>query len=227
MKPEFWIGRWERGETGWHQGEVEPGLVQYFPKGKPLTVLVPLCGKSLDLLWLSKQGHKVIGVELSELGVRSFFEENRIPFELSRLGPFQCFKSSAPKLHLTILQGDFFELTAQLVSEHIGSSAGAPIGAIYDRAALIALPPELRKRYSVHLLELVRSLRSPEMTHLQIVLERTPTDPNGPPFSVPEAEIRSLYSHFHDIELLSRETLETNSEGARVDECIYRLKPRA
>jgi hypothetical protein len=65
------------------------------------------------------------------------------------------------------------------------------------------------------------------MTHLQIVLERTPTDPKGPPFSVPEAEIRALYSHFHDVELLSRETLEPSPEGARVDECIYRLKPRA
>lgn len=223
MKPEFWIGRWERGETGWHQSEVEPGLITHFPKGKPLTVLVPLCGKSLDLLWLAQQGHTVIGAELSEMGVRSFFEENQIPFEVSRLGPFQCFKSTAPNLKISILQGDFFDLTPQILSQLLKE----PLNALYDRAALIALPPELRKRYSEHLLELVRALRTPEMTHLQIVLERTPTDEKGPPFSVPEAEIQALYSRFYQIELLSREALEPNPEGSRVDECIYRLKPLA
>ncbi len=217
MDKQFWLGRWERGETGWHQTEVEPGLVAHFPKLSPIRVLVPLCGKSLDLLWLASQGHEVIGVELSELGVRAFFSENRlVPTESQRNG-FKVFQAEAKPGRITIYQGDFFSLTPELLG---------PIGAVYDRAALIALPPEMRQSYTKHLQSLIAQCGGPGFRQLQIVLERTPADLNGPPFSVGEPEISKLYPEFK-CRLLSRETLsmetQPGEDGVRTDECIYEI----
>jgi len=213
MKPDFWIGRWERGETGWHQTEVEPGLVTHFPKIAPTRVLVPLCGKSLDLKWLADQGHEVIGVELSEFAVRAFFADHGLTTTETQDGPYRAFCSG----RITLLQGDFFDLDARLLGR---------IGAIYDRAALIALPPELRARYATHLQSLIRQCGEKDFVQLQIVLERTPTDPVGPPFSIPGPEIESLYATQMTIQPVSRELLETREDGTQVQECIYLLRPK-
>ena len=214
MKPEFWKDRWARGETGWHQDEVEPGLVAHLGGLAPTRVLVPLCGKSLDLAWLSSQGHEVIGIELSEIAVRSFFAEHAMPVTESRRGAFTAFSSGT----VTILLGDFFDLRPE--------DLGGTIGALYDRAALIALPEEMRARYARKITELVSVVARPGFVHLQLALERTPHDENGPPHSVREVEVRRLYSGSCDIEFLGRE-LVGESNGVRVDECTYRLTPRA
>jgi thiopurine S-methyltransferase len=211
MNPDFWIGRWERGEIGWHQSEVEPGLVAHLGKLAPTRVLVPLCGKSLDLAWLASQGHEVVGVELSEKGIRAFFEEQKIPFTESTRGQFKAFV--APRL--TLLQGDIFDLTPD--------SLGGPLGAIYDRAALIALPSEVRARYAAHLIKLVKGCWTRDFVQLQIVLERKPHDAGGPPHSVLESEVRSLYGNAYSIELLSRDLVDESPER-RVEECIYEFR---
>ena len=149
MKPEFWKDRWARGETGWHQDEVEPGLVAHLGGLAPTRVLVPLCGKSLDLAWLSSQGHEVIGIELSEIAVRAFFAEHALPVSESRRGAFTAFSSGT----VTILLGDFFDLRPE--------DLGGTIGALYDRAALIALPAEMRARYARKITELVSCVARP------------------------------------------------------------------
>jgi len=210
MEPDFWLGRWARGETGWHQSEVEPGLIAHFSDLPPTRILVPLCGKSLDLVWLASKGHEVLGVELSELAVRSFFADNALQVQESILGRFKVFQSGQIKL----FQGDFFDLQAELL---------APIGAVYDRAALIALPPELRQKYAARLQALLQARATKSFTQLQIVLERTPHDEKGPPFSVRSSEIEALYGQMMVIEALSRETLEEKPEG-KVEECIYRFR---
>ena len=212
MDKQFWLGRWERGETGWHQTEVEPGLVAHFPKLAPTRVLVPLCGKSLDLLWLASQGHEVIGVELSELGVRAFFSENHLVHQEHRQDGFKVFQAEPKPGRITIYQGDFFSMNPVLLG---------PIGTVYDRAALIALPPEMRQNYTKHLKSLIAHCAGPDFRQLQIVLERTPADPDGPPFSVGPQEISALYPEFK-CRLLSRELL-SNEDGVRRDECIYEL----
>lgn len=209
MEKDFWLGRWERGETGWHQSEVEPGLVTHFPKTGPRRVLVPLCGKSLDLTWLASQGHEVVGVELSEMACRAYFNENNLAPTEAQEGPFHVFRAGG----ITLLQGDFFALSPEILG---------PIDAIYDRAALIALPPELRKNYSILIQKLVRTCARPNFVHLQIVLERSPQDDKGPPFSIPEQELERLYGGFYRRETLSRETLEGDT-ASKVEECIYSL----
>lgn len=215
MDKNYWLGRWARGETGWHQAEVEPALVSGFSKLGPTRVLVPLCGKSLDLGWLASRGHEVVGVELSELSCQMFFEESGIAVEKRVLGPFTLFDGGA----IRILNGDFFELRP----EDLGR-----IGALYDRAALIALPPPLRSRYASKIAELVRSCSRPgDFTMLQVVLERTPHDTAGPPFSVPASELRALYGADFEITPLSRETVAMpEQESGVTEECVYGLTLR-
>lgn len=211
MEKDFWLGRWTRGETGWHQDEVESSLITHFSGLLPTRVFVPLCGKSLDLKWLASKGHEVIGVELSEKGCRAFFEENQLEYKESRGGGFLVFVAGA----ITIYCGDFFDLSPS----HLGK-----IGAIYDRAALIALPPELRPRYARHLVELVRETALPGLRFLQVVLRRTPHDEKGPPFSILDTEIRQLYGHAFKIEQLSCEAVDMNNGSTSVtEEYVYRF----
>lgn len=212
MEKDFWLKRWENGETGWHQTEVEPNLTQNFSDLKPTRVLVPLCGKSLDLTWLAAKGHEVVGVELSRLAVETFFKEHSVDFTVARVGAFEVFRGGK----YTIFSGDLFELGA----EELGT-----IGAVYDRAALIALPPELRARYAAHMLTLLSSSAArPGFRFLQIVLEREPHLEKGPPFGVSSTELKSLYGKRFAIEPVSRELVFTEEDsGAKVFECVYRL----
>lgn len=210
---DYWIGRWERGETGWHQAEAEPALRERFKDQPPSRVFVPLCGKSLDLKWLEERGHDVIGVELSELACRAFFQENGLEFRESSRGGFRVFSGG----RITLFCGDFFALTPELLG---------PIGAVYDRAALIALPPELRASYASHLTGLIGdAAKAPSFRFLQILLERTPHDSNGPPFSVTGEELRALYGGKFRIELLSRGRAEPSKPGPfEMHQCVYLLE---
>jgi thiopurine S-methyltransferase len=210
---QYWAGRWKRGETGWHQTEVEPGLTSNFSKFSPTRVFVPLCGKSLDLVWLASQGHEVIGVEFTEQGILEFFEENQIQYQLSTRGKFKVFQGG----RFTILNGDFFDLEAS----DLGS-----IGAVYDRAALIALPLETRRRYASKMIQLLKQCAHRDsFSFLQIVLERTPSDDKGPPYSVSNSEIRDLYGKAFQIQPISREALPMESgSSSQTEECVYLFK---
>lgn len=213
--PQYWQNRWKNEETGWHQTEVEPALIEYFSNLAPGRVLVPLCGKSLDLAWLASKGHEVIGVELSALACEAFFEEQGLAFEKPGIGAFQIYRSKK----IAIFQGDFFELTADLVAGVFG-----PISAVYDRAALIALPRETREKYAKHLQAIVQPRE-----FLQIAIEWPQGVDSGPPFSVSQAEIELLYGTRYRIERLSlEEGIPLGSHGsARVAESVYRLQPKS
>ncbi len=136
-------------------------------------MFVPLCGKSLDLLWLAGQGHPVLGVEISPVGVESFFQENGLKPQVTDAPPFRRYQVD----ELTVLCGDFFALTP-------GHLQG--VTAVFDRASLIALPPELRPRYAEHLQGLLR----PETRILLVTLDYDQAEMAGPPFSVGEDEVR-------------------------------------
>lgn len=204
MESEYWIGRWQRGETGWHQSEVEPALIKRFAALAPTLILVPLCGKSLDVAWLASQGHQVVGVELSTLAIEAFFSEHKLHFEKSKIADFTVYRSQ----RITIFNGDIFKFTPELLE-------GQKLGAIYDRAALIALPPELRQQYVEHLKQLIARARTPTgFEFLQIVLERSAHDNNGPPFSVTVDEVKKLYGNIFEVELLSREEVSSSIKTA-------------
>src|SRR5574340_1608572 len=141
MKKDFWLERWERKEIGFHQDEINPYLRQYWQElhlARGSEVFVPLCGKSRDMLWLREQGHAVLGVELSPLAAQAFFEENGLSPQRTRGERFDSYEADG----IRILCGDFFDLDRDDL---------AGVKAVYDRASLIALPPEMRERYARHL----------------------------------------------------------------------------
>lgn len=196
MDKAYWLDRWERQDIGFHQAEINPYLRQYWP-GLCLdagsTVLVPLCGKSSDLLWLRQQ-HAVLGVELSAAAVQAFFAENRLHAHCSTQHPFIRWQTGG----IDILCGDFFDLRKEDM---------ANISAVYDRAALIALPPHMRKDYVRHLMRIL----SPDTPILLITLEYPAHEMIGPPFPVTGEEIKVLFPPGTTIELLHhQEVLEHN-----------------
>jgi len=178
MQPEFWKARWSEGKIGFHEGAPNAFLARHASRiADRRRVLIPLCGKSEDLAYLAAHDHEVIGIELVEDAVRAFFAEHGATPSITRRGPLVIYTSGA----ITVFAGDLFDVNE--------ADVGA-IDAIYDRAALIALPPELRPRYVDHLRTLV-----PSRTQALLVTLEYPQDKlDGPPFSVPETEVRALYA---------------------------------
>jgi thiopurine S-methyltransferase len=127
MQADFWLKKWASGQIGFHLPDVNPYLQRYWPALQipaQARVLVPLCGKSLDLRWLAHQGHRVLGVELSETAIRDFFVEQQLEPEVSERGAFNVYRAAS----IEVWCGDFFALTAEDVADCV---------ALYDRAALI------------------------------------------------------------------------------------------
>ena len=193
MKKEFWLERWERAEIGFHQNEVNPYLLQYWPElhaAQGGEVFVPLCGKSLDMVWLREQGHTVLGVELSAIAVRDFFsEQGKSPTHVKREKFEQCEADG-----IRILCGDLFDLSkADMANVH----------AVYDRASLVALPPEMRARYARHLVDILPAGAQVLLVTFDYPQEQMP----GPPFAVSVAEVQALYSPYADVRLLAQQDI--------------------
>lgn len=201
MDPDFWLERWEKGETGWHRDDVHPALIANFqslalpPRSR---ILVPLCGAAHDMAWIAAQGHEVIGVELSRKGLEAFLAHNKVRHVVTEDYGFRCYMGGRYQL----LCGDFFAVPDEIF---------ASIDAVYDRASLIALPPAMRQRYARFMGERLKT----GTPTLLISLTYDQQQMQGPPFSVPEREVASLYSDsFHIRELSTREVLLSN-DGLR------------
>lgn len=212
MERDFWLERWSNRQIGFHLPAANPRLVAHrdvlanAPK-----ILVPLCGKTLDLVYLAGHGHDVVGVELAERAATDFFDEQGLSPEVRDVGSLRLCSTD----RIAIAVGDFFEATSELLGAFDG---------VYDRAALIALPPEMRPRYVAHLRSLVR----PGGRVLLVTLDFDA--PGGPPFSVTEAEVRALYAGAH-VSLLERVDVTEDSpnllaRGAtRVSELVFSVDP--
>ena len=204
MQPEFWHDRWRAGQIGFHQPAADRNLTRHWPNLRLAggsRVFVPLCGKSLDMLWLRDQGHCVIGVELSATALEAFCMENGIPARRRVEEDFDVYEAA----DLELYRGDFFGLTT--------ARLGA-VAAVYDRAALISWSPELRASYALHL----AALMSPGTQMLLVTLEYREGQKSGPPFSVQDAEVKRLYSPHFTIEEISREDVsaaETRMRSTR------------
>ena len=201
MQPEFWHDRWRTGQIGFHQSAVDRNLRQYWPDlglASISRVFVPLCGKSLDLLWLCERDHSVAGVELSTVALESFCMEHGVPAKRRILDDFDVYE--APQLQL--FRGDFFALTPELLG---------PIPAVYDRAALISWIPELRAAYVSHITELT----NPGTRTLLVTMEYPQEQMQGPPFSVGPDEVGRLYAQHHEIRPLSRQDVLANEPRLR------------
>ena len=188
MNRDFWIERWVEGQIGFHQSEINGYLTRHWNKlqaSQGDKVLVPLCGKSKDMLWLAEQGCKVLGVELSSLAIDAFFAENGISVSQYENASFKIAESD----DISLWCGDFFDLD----ESHVKG-----LNCIYDRASLIALPPEMREKYSNHLKKLL-----PKGSRVLLVTMEYPQEEmNGPPFSVKHNEVHELYEEAFEIESL-------------------------
>ena len=184
----LWESRWQEDRIGFHLKEVNPYLLRFSDQilhQNPDRVFVPLCGKTLDLCWLSKNTEKVIGVELVNKAVKDFFDENNIHYLIQQEKTLQKFSSKS----IDIYQGDFFELN---------SEDTAPFKAIYDRASIVAIEKLERKKYVDHLISFL------EQTGriLLITIEYDQNQMEGPPYSVPAEEIQNLFAPFASLKLL-------------------------
>ncbi|HGY9624890.1 thiopurine S-methyltransferase [Pseudomonas putida] len=193
MEPAFWHKRWADNQIGFHQAQVNPYLQAHWPKlglAPGSRVLVPLCGKSLDLAWLAGQGHRVLGVELSRRAVEGFFREHGLVPEVEQQGAFEVWRSGDVELWC----GDFFALQAQ----DLKACAG-----LYDRAALIALPADMRARY----MALLSTLLPSACQGVLVTLDYDQALLDGPPFSVADDEVRAGFAGWRVERLEEREII--------------------
>jgi len=178
-----WLDRWATGRIGWHEAGGNAGLQAHWPvNADAKRVLVPLCGKSHDLLWLAQREHEVVGVELAEKAIREFFADNDLGYQVESSGPLDCY--SANDLPISLYCGDYFEFDAP------------PFDALYDRGALVAMPESVRPAYVEHTKKLLR----PGAIRLLITLEYDQDIVPGPPFSVLPAEIGSYWDDLSRVE---------------------------
>ncbi|WP_288129257.1 thiopurine S-methyltransferase [Microbulbifer sp.] len=212
MEKAFWLEKWQKMEIGFHNAEAHPLLVKHFdalnlPKGSRL--FLPLCGKTLDIGWLLGNGYQVAGAELSETAVVQLFEQLQVAPTVDELGELKRYSADG----IDIFVGDIFQLDTDTLGE---------VDAIYDRAALVALPESMRARYAQLLIALTTTAQQ-----LLITFDYDQSQIAGPPFCVDSDEVKALYSENYTLSLLQ----EVNVPGGLKGKCpaqeqVWRLQPR-
>ncbi|MFM1895276.1 MAG: Thiopurine S-methyltransferase [Pseudomonadota bacterium] len=212
MNAEFWHEKWRNNEIGFHETAVNPLLVSHLDTLKLAPgsrVFVPMCGKTLDIAWLLGKGYKVAAVELVESAIEQLFDELGVQPVVTPVGNLKLY--AAPNLDVYV--GDVYALSRDTLR---------PVDAVYDRAALIALPEPMRQRYTRHLTNI--SARAPQ---LLISLAYDQSHMAGPPFSVNNKEVRLHYEGAYDMTLLHSKPITGGLKG-KVDavENVWRLLSR-
>jgi len=198
MEADFWHTRWENAQIGFHEGEVNRMLAAHLealPIAPGARIFLPLCGKTRDIAWLLSKGYRVAGAELSEIAVQQLFDELPLVPKVTQAGPLKRYAAT----EIDILVGDIFDLTPEILG---------PVDAVFDRAALVALPDDMRGRYTDHIATITQ--RAPQ---LLVTFEYDQSVMNGPPFSLTEAEVRGHYSARYDITLLEDAEVKGGLKG--------------
>jgi len=210
MNADFWHDKWEKNEIGFHMNETNPILIKYFKEldlDKQNRIFIPLCGKTLDIKWLLSKGYNVVGVELNMEAVKQLFIELNLQAKISKIGNFILYSAK----NIDIFIGDIFELNASMLGF---------IDAVYDRAALVALPQEIRVKYVSHLMNITNL--APQ---LLISYEYDQKLMNGPPFSVSINEVRNHYIDNYKTTLLETINIPPRRKGKyAADECVWILR---
>ena len=192
MEQAFWEDRWDNGRIGFHEARPNPYLSRYVERLQPRAgdgcILVPLCGKTNDLMFLARHGFSVVGVEFVEQAVREFFRENDLLFQVFPDGAHQGISPGIAE-HITLWHRDYFRMRTDQMQR---------ITAVYDRAALVALPPDMRVRYAAHTTELA----SPGALMLLVTFDYDQARMPGPPHAVGAAEVERLYGRDWNVESL-------------------------
>ncbi len=210
MNVDFWNQKWVKNEIGFHESSPNPLLVAYFKELKLVEnsrIFLPLCGKTLDIAWLLSKGYRVAGAELSKLAIEQLFEGLGVEPEITEHGNVSLYSAK----NIDIFVGDIFDLSRELIGR---------VDAIYDRAALVALPEEMRKKYTKHLLEITGIAEQ-----LLITFEYDPSLMGGPPFSLNSEEVNQHYKGAYALTLLESISVPGGLKGiCAATEHIWLLK---
>ncbi len=191
MQNDFWHQAWAKSdEPGWQQPEINQYLKDHWAvTGASGAVFVPLCGRSLDMQWLHEQGHHIVGIDLSVSALEQFCEQQSIAAVCERDGELTVFRAPG----WTLFAGDFFTLSRAQVNR---------VSVVYDRAALIALPPPMREKYAVHM----KSILPNDAKIFAVTIAYDQSKMKGPPFSVPDDEVRQLYGDCYQITVVQSDS---------------------
>lgn len=198
MEASFWLQKWENGDIKFHKSESNAFLVEHFEKlnlAKGSRVFLPLCGKTRDLAWLLSCGYRVVGAELSELAINELFDDLGVEPKISRVGELTLYQAK----DIDIFVGDIFDVFAEILGY---------VDAVYDRAALVALPANMRERYTSHLMKITHA--APQ---LLITYEYNQQLMDGPPFSIIEEEVKRHYAATYQLKLVESKDVGSGLNG--------------
>lgn len=198
MEPDFWHQKWQTNVIGFHLGAPNPLLVKYFDclsLRKDSLIFVPLCGKTLDIGWFLSLGHRVVGVELSEIAVNSLFDQLGLSPKIKQVDGLKHYQADK----IDIYVGDIFKLQRKHLDK---------VDAIYDRGAFVALPAEMRQRYTKHIADITHAA-----TQLLISFEYDQSQQSGPPFATENQEIMQHFQQDYDVQLLASQSVEGGLKG--------------
>ena len=210
MDASFWHQRWEKNEIAFHQSKANPLLVKYFHQlslAKGSRIFVPLCGKTLDISWLLSSDYRVAGAELSQIAIEQLFMDLGVQPTISGVGEVDQWSAK----HIDIFAGDIFALSRKILG---------PVDAVYDRAALVAFPEEMRNRYTAHLTEITD--KAPQ---LLITYDYDQNVMEGPPFSISNEEVKRYYTVNYDVTLIASIDVPGGLKGkCAANENVWLLK---
>ncbi len=198
MDAQFWHDRWQDGRLGFHEGKVNRMLEAHIDAlglSEGQRVFLPLCGKAVDIPWLLSKDYSVVGAELSEIAVRDLFSEMGVAPEVTDTGQHRRYAAEG----VDIFVGDIFDLSASVVGQ---------VDAVYDRAALVALPKDMRRRYAAHLAAITKC--APQ---LLVTFEYDQNAMAGPPFSVREQEVTRCHGERFTIDALTDQEVPGGLKG--------------
>lgn len=198
MDTEFWHHKWREGDIAFHEGAPNTLLQAHFQRldiADGSRVFLPLCGKTRDIAWLLERGYRVAGAELSELAIRELFSELGLEPRINQTGNLTHYSAD----NIDIFVGDIFDLQRDSLG---------PVQAIYDRAALVALPADTRRRYSAHLVAITDAA-----SQLLITFDYDQSQMDGPPFSIDRAELSRHYGAVYQMAELARQSVPGGLKG--------------
>ncbi len=209
-----WIERWKNNDIPFHLEEVNPLLrkhLNHFNIQRGMRVLVPLCGKSVDMIFLQNLGLSVVGIEGVSLAIDQFFSHHNLDVQKQQHRGFDVHHTSA----IDIVHADFFKLPKEYFE---------PFDLIYDRASIIAIDPTKRK----DMINMLFRLLKPKGEMFLITVQHPDDFFSGPPFSITEHELIQLCQGLFKVECLENvdRTDSTSCKHLKmtsIQECVYKL----
>lgn len=201
MDATFWQNRWAKKKIGFHEPVANSKLIKYFDTlqlASGSRIFVPLCGMTYDIGWLAEQGHDVVGAELVESAVAGLFDSLNVVPTITQQRNLTLYHAEYAGRAIDVWAGDIFNLTANDIGQ---------VDAIYDRAALVALPdtsPDyLRSRYAQQLISLTNGARQ-----LLVTFDFNQEQRPGPPFAITVEQLQTYYGEHYELESLENVYLE-------------------